>query len=102
MKKLCTEGKISRIVIDEAHCVSTWGRVFRPDYLTIISEFLERIPIVALTATAPEKVRLDVINILKMKKCILFKSDLNRPNIIYEVRPKTDSIIKDISDLIQL
>eukprot|EP01083_Nonionella_stella_P075056 203799_1 len=83
-------GRLARIAIDEAHCCSQWGHDFRPDFkkLGIVRRQFPGVPIIALTATATEKVRLDVINILNIRGCELFRSSFNRPNLFYEVRPK--------------
>mgnify|MGYP003913204355 CR=1 FL=1 len=66
MEELYNNNMISRFVIDEAHCVSKWGRDFRPDYMKLgnIRSNYNKIPIVALTATAPEEVKEDVIKLL--------------------------------------
>ena len=66
--------KLSRIVIDEAHCVSNWGRDFRPTYLKLglFKDNFRDIPTLALTATATEKVKVDIINKLKMVNCVYF------------------------------
>lgn len=102
--KLYDRGLIARFVIDEAHCVSQWGHDFRPDYkeLAILKRRFEKVPIMALTATATCSVRQDIIVQLKLSKdCIVFKQSFNRTNLTYEVRKKTKAIIKDIADEIQ-
>ena len=81
---LHSKGLLARVVIDEAHCISQWGREFRPDYLSIAS--LRNLikpnpPFIMFTATATEKVRRDVINVLESKKCLYFQSSFNRPNL---------------------
>ena len=88
--KLYKEGLFKRIVIDEAHCVSHWGMDFRPDYLELkkIKELFPKVTILALTATAPKKVRDDVINHLGMKKPLFFLLSYNRKNLFLEVRKK--------------
>ena len=88
------ESSISCITVDEAHCVSDWGHDFRPDYLNIIS-IRRQFPgavCLALTATATEQVRQDIILNLGMKNPSIFISSFNRPNIFLEVRPKKDSV----------
>ena len=88
--------KISFIAIDEAHCISEWGHDFRPEYrnikLTIdkiaAARGVEHIPIIALTATATDKVRTDIKRNLGMPEAQEFKSSFNRPNLYYEVRQK--------------
>ncbi|MFA6589013.1 MAG: DNA helicase RecQ [Bacteroidales bacterium] len=89
---------ISLFAVDEAHCISEWGHDFRPEYRRIrplINE-IGRAPIVALTATATPKVQHDIQKNLGMTDATVFKSSFNRPNLFYEVRPKTSSIDKDI------
>lgn len=78
------------IAVDEAHCISEWGHDFRPDYrnLKILRENFPAAPILALTATATERVKQDIIERLKLNKPKIFISSFNRPNLIYKVRPK--------------
>ena len=90
--------KISFYAIDEAHCISEWGHDFRPEYRKIrpIIDEIGRAPIIALTATATDKVRLDIKKNLGILNAKEFKSSFNRPNLYYEVRSKTKDIDKDI------
>ena len=91
--------KISFLAVDEAHCISEWGHDFRPEYrnLRAILEQLEQpIPIIALTATATPKVQEDVMKNLRISGAKLFKASFNRPNLYYEVRPKTGQVDSDI------
>ena len=91
--------KISFLAVDEAHCISEWGHDFRPEYrnLRAILEQLEQpIPIIALTATATPKVQEDVMKNLRISGARLFKASFNRPNLYYEVRPKTGQVDSDI------
>ena len=90
--------KISFYAIDEAHCISEWGHDFRPEYRRIrpiINEIGEA-PVIALTATATDKVRTDIKKNLGIVDADEFKSSFNRPNLYYEVRQKTKDIDKDI------
>jgi len=86
--------KISFFAIDEAHCISEWGHDFRPEYrrLRTIIEAIERVPIIALTATATPKVQLDIIKNLGMQDATLFKDSFNRENLFYEIRPKRNEV----------
>jgi ATP-dependent DNA helicase RecQ len=91
--------KISFVAIDEAHCISEWGHDFRPEYRnlkSIISRLGDDIPVIALTATATPKVQEDIIKNLGIYDAVLFKASFNRPNLYYEVRPKTQNIESDI------
>jgi len=82
--------KLARIVIDEAHCVSQWGHDFRPDYKLLgeVRQQFRGVPVIALTATATENVKLDVIHNLGIQNCEVFTQSFNRPNLTYEVRSK--------------
>ncbi|MBV6485632.1 MAG: ATP-dependent DNA helicase RecQ [Flavobacteriales bacterium] len=84
--------KISFFAIDEAHCISEWGHDFRPEYrrLRTIIESIDRVPIIALTATATPKVQEDIQKNLGMSDAKVFKASFNRHNLRYEVRPKKD------------
>ncbi|MDE7154714.1 MAG: RecQ family ATP-dependent DNA helicase, partial [Muribaculaceae bacterium] len=90
--------KISFYAVDEAHCISEWGHDFRPEYRRIrpIINEIEPRPVIALTATATPKVQHDIQKNLGMNAASVFKSSFNRPNLYYEVRPKTANIDKDI------
>tara|TARA_R110002050_G_scaffold267266_1_gene408837 strand:- start:13500 stop:15701 length:2202 start_codon:yes stop_codon:yes gene_type:complete len=91
--------KISFVAVDEAHCISEWGHDFRPEYRNlrnIISRLDDTIPIIGLTATATPKVQEDIIKNLGIGDADLFKASFNRPNLFYEVRPKTQNIEADI------
>ena len=95
--------KISFYAVDEAHCISEWGHDFRPEYRRIrpIINMIGEAPIIALTATATQKVREDIKKILGMPDAKEFKSSFNRPNLYYEVRRKTNDIDKDIIKFIK-
>ncbi len=91
--------KISFVAIDEAHCISEWGHDFRPEYRNlrpIIDRLGENIPIIGLTATATPKVQEDIVKNLGIQDAALFKASFNRPNLFYEVRPKTKNVEADI------
>ena len=90
--------KISFYAVDEAHCISEWGHDFRPEYRRIrpIINEIGKAPLIALTATATDKVRGDIKKNLGMLDAKEFKSSFNRPNLYYEVRPKTKQIDKEI------
>ena len=81
------------IAIDEAHCISEWGHEFRPDYrnLKLLREEFPAVPVIALTATATEQVRQDIIGQLGLQLGQVFLSSFNRSNLSYTVQPKSDS-----------
>lgn len=89
---------ISFYAVDEAHCISEWGHDFRPEYRKIrqIAQEIGQRPIIALTATATPKVQHDIQKNLGMLKARVYKSSFNRPNLYYEIRPKTKDIDRDI------
>ena len=95
--------KISFYAVDEAHCISEWGHDFRPEYRRIrpIINMIGQAPIIALTATATQKVREDIKKILGIPNANEFKSSFNRPNLYYEVRRKNDDIDKEIIKFIK-
>jgi len=91
--------KISFLAIDEAHCISEWGHDFRPEYRNlrhIIDQIAINVPIIAVTATATPKVQQDIVKNLNIQDAIVFKDSFNRPNLYYEVRPKTKNVDADI------
>lgn len=91
--------KVSFVAVDEAHCISEWGHDFRPEYRnlrSIINRLGNDIPIIGLTATATPKVQEDIIKNLGINDAKLFKASFNRPNLFYEVRPKTQNVDGDI------
>ncbi len=95
--------KISFYAIDEAHCISEWGHDFRPEYRRIrpIISQIGNAPVIALTATATDKVRTDIMKSLGITGAREFKSSFNRPNLYYEVRQKTKDIDRDIVKFIR-
>ena len=91
--------KISFMAIDEAHCISEWGHDFRPEYRNlrhIIKRIGDNIPMIGLTATATPKVQEDILKNLGITDANTFKASFNRPNLYYEVRPKTKNVDADI------
>jgi bloom syndrome protein len=102
LDKMYSQKNLARIVIDEAHCVSVWGHDFRPDYKKL-GQFKKRypdVPVMALTATANPRVRVDVMNQLALKSCKWFLCSFNRPNLKYIVSQKTGP--KTLNDIILL
>jgi ATP-dependent DNA helicase RecQ len=91
--------KVSFYAIDEAHCISEWGHDFRPEYRRlrpIIDAIGHKVPVIALTATATPKVQQDIQKNLGMMDASIYISSFNRPNLYYEVRPKTKNVVKDV------
>ncbi|GME66596.1 unnamed protein product [[Candida] boidinii] len=103
IRKLYERGMLARFVVDEAHCVSSWGHDFRPDYkaLGLFKEEYPDIPVMALTATANEHVRMDIIHNLNLKNPKFFKQSFNRTNLFYEVVFKNKSHIEDMANMIR-
>ena len=100
LSQLYEEDRIGLIAIDEAHCVSSWGNDFRPDYqkLSCLKEWLPNVPIMALTATATVQVREDIAESLNLGEYYEFVSSFNRENLFIECKPKI-SYIDDLRDL---
>lgn len=98
LDELYRNDKLDRFVIDEAHCVSGWGNDFRPDYLKLC--FLKKsypiVPMIALTATATEKVKEEIIERLGMNGALYFQSSFNRKNLVYEIRKKDKNVLDEI------
>lgn len=97
---------VSFVAVDEAHCISEWGHDFRPEYRKIkqmVESLKQKVPVIALTATATPKVQSDIIKTLGLKKPEVFVASFNRPNLYYEVRPKTkkDATLKSIIKFIK-
>ncbi|MEO5754512.1 MAG: DNA helicase RecQ [Chthoniobacterales bacterium] len=84
------EWNVSQIAIDEAHCISEWGHDFRPEYreLARLRQILPQVPLMALTATATERVREDILAQLKLREPQLYVASFDRPNLTYRVVPK--------------
>lgn len=98
---------ISFYAIDEAHCISEWGHDFRPEYRRIrevANKIGQKVPIIALTATATDKVRQDILKNLEINTASIYIASFNRPNLYYEVRPKPNDekeVIKQIIKFIK-
>ncbi len=92
---------ITALAIDEAHCISEWGHDFRPEYRQIarLREMLPDVPVIALTATATERVREDIVKLLQLKDPQVFTASFNRPNLFYRVVPK-DGAVRQIADFV--
>lgn len=103
LSELYYANRLERVVIDEAHCVSKWGRDFRSDYLKLCTfrKTFPKVPIIALTATATDKVKEDIVKVLGMNHAIIFLSSFNRPNLIYEIRTKSKGIDEEIAQFIR-
>jgi bloom syndrome protein len=115
IRSLISRNKLARFVIDEAHCVSAWGHdvscmntslansQFRSDYLKLnqLRQEYPQVPIMALTATAPNKVQDDIVRTLGIHNCQVLKQSFNRPNLHYEVRPKLKKVMFDIAAFIK-
>ena len=97
--RFLSQMKISFYAVDEAHCISEWGHDFRPEYRNIrpLADKIGKAPFIALTATATDKVRGDIKKNLGMTDATEFRSSFNRPNLYYEIRPKTKDVDKDIT-----
>lgn len=104
LSALYRRDKLARFVIDEVHCLSQWGHDFRPDYkkLSELRTLYPQVPIMCLTATATRTVQTDVLSILKLRNVKTFIRGFNRPNIKYQVLPKTSRfMVAEISELIK-
>ncbi|MCS6905106.1 MAG: DNA helicase RecQ, partial [Bacteroidia bacterium] len=87
--------RLSFVAVDEAHCISEWGHDFRPEYRKIrpiLNQVSEKVPIIALTATATPKVQQDIQKNLQIENSCVFKTSFNRSNLYYEVRHKINPI----------
>jgi bloom syndrome protein len=90
VQELVSRGSLTRFVVDEAHCVSQWGHDFRPDYtkLGILKRDFPSVPIMALTATATNAAKMDIMKVLSIEHCKIFQQSFNHPNLFYEVLEK--------------
>ncbi|CAL5188369.1 unnamed protein product [Lathyrus oleraceus] len=106
LEKCHHAGRLSLISIDEAHCCSQWGHDFRPDYknLGILKTQFPNVPMIALTATATQRVQNDLVEMLHIRRCIKFVSTVNRPNLFYMVKEKSSVskvVVDEIAEFIQ-
>ncbi len=94
--------KIAQVAIDEAHCISEWGHDFRPEYRALkkLREIFPAVPIMALTATATERVRADIIRQLGLHEARCYVASFDRPNLTYRVVPK-DSPYEQLVDFLE-
>src|SRR5207245_4096079 len=85
--------QVKLLAIDEAHCISEWGHDFRPEYrqLAQLRELFPHVPIMALTATATERVRTDILKQLRLRNPGCYVASFNRPNLTYRVLAKDSS-----------
>lgn len=97
-----SRNNFSRVVVDEAHCISQWGHDFRPDYKQLgqIKQKYHAVPFIALTATANEIVKKDVIHNLNINNCVVLSQSFNRPNIYYNVSFRDASVYSQVRDII--
>ncbi len=101
---LLKEANVSFMAVDEAHCISEWGHDFRPEYRNlrnIINRINPDLPVIALTATATPKTQDDILKNLEIQDANVFKDSFNRPNLFYEVVPKTKDVDKEIIKFIK-
>lgn len=103
LEHLLQKNRLTRFIVDEAHCVSQWGHDFRPDYtqLFLLRERYPSVPITALTATATEAVKKDVADALRLRNYKMYTQSFNRPNLKYQVIPKGKNPIPDIVSFIE-
>jgi ATP-dependent DNA helicase RecQ len=103
LEQLSQRVGISCFAIDEAHCVSEWGHDFRPEYrqLSIVRSHFPQIPLMALTATATQRVRQDILQQLQLRDPLVHVASFNRHNLFYEVRPKGRDAYQDLRRQVQ-
>ncbi|KAH7283401.1 hypothetical protein KP509_34G005600 [Ceratopteris richardii] len=103
LRSLQERGQLARFVVDEAHCVSQWGHDFRPDYkaLGILKQLFPTIPLMALTATATQPVREEIMKILHVPRALVLEASFDRPNLTYEVVNKDQDPLKQLGQTIQ-